>query len=83
MEVSYPTVQRMGVGSGNLGRQPETLKGEKLGGCLRKQGVGKIKPNLSGCGGSYFNIRRRDICRPLTLRKAALDLQGLIREFLH
>ena len=64
---SYPTDQRMGEGSGNLGREPETLKGEKLGGCLRKQGVGKIKqPNLSGCGGSNFNIRRRDICRPLT-----------------
>ena len=28
--------------SGNLGRQPETRKGIKLGGCLRKQWVGRI-----------------------------------------
>ena len=34
-------------GSGNLGRQPETRKGIKLGGCLRKQGVGKRNQHTS------------------------------------
>ena len=34
-------------GSGNLGREPETRKGIKLGGCLRKQGVGKRNQHTS------------------------------------
>ena len=34
-------------GVGNLGRQPETRKGIKLGGCLRKQGVGKRNQHTS------------------------------------
>ena len=33
--------------SGSLGRQPETQKGIKLGGCLRKQGVGRINRHTS------------------------------------
>ena len=33
--------------SGNLGRQPETRKGIKLGGCLRKQGVGRINQHTN------------------------------------
>ena len=36
--------------SGNLGRQPETRKGIKLGGCLRKQGVGKMNQTLGLLG---------------------------------
>ena len=35
--------ERLVFESGNLGRQPETLKGIKLGGCLREQGVGEVK----------------------------------------
>ena len=52
-------------GSGNLGRQPETRKGIKLGGCLRKQGVGKRNQHTS----FWFvarEMRRRMICRPPT-----------------
>ena len=42
-------------GSGNLGRQPETRKGIKLGGCLRKQGVGKRNQHTS----SWFVAHER------------------------
>ena len=42
-------------GSGNLGRQPETRKGVKLGGCLRKQGVGKRNQHTS----SWFVAHER------------------------
>ena len=42
-------------GSGNLGRQPETRKGIKLGGCLRKQGVGKRNQHTS----SWFVCHER------------------------
>ena len=38
---------RAGEKSGNLGRQPETRKGIKLGGCLRKQGVGRLNRHTS------------------------------------
>ena len=50
-------------GSGNLGRQPETRKGIKLGGCLRKQGVGERNQFLVCCA---REMRRRMICRPPT-----------------
>ena len=42
-------------GSGNLGRQPETRKGIKLGGCLRKQGVGERNQHTS----SWFVAHER------------------------
>ena len=42
-------------GSGNLGRQPETRQGIKLGGCLRQQGVGKRNQHTS----SWFVAHER------------------------
>ena len=51
-------------GSGNLGRQPETRKGIKLGGCLRKQGGGKEKPTHQFLVCCAREMRRRIICRP-------------------
>ena len=33
--------------NGKLGPQPETRKGIRLGGCLRKQGVGRIKQHTN------------------------------------
>ena len=46
--------------SGNLGRQPETRKGTKLGGCLRKQGVGRINQHTKSW---FVGHERRAVAR--------------------
>ena len=52
--------------SGNLGRLPETRKGIKLGGCLRKQGVGRFKPTHHVLVCLTREKGRRKKCRPPT-----------------
>ena len=71
--------------SGNLGRQPETRKGVKLGGCLRKQGVGKIKPThqLLVCWAERCAVARHAapphpwVCRVYILPPAAAGRDAL------
>ena len=46
--------------SGNLGRQPETRKGIKLGGCLREQGVGRINQHTKSW---FVGHERRAVAR--------------------
>ena len=46
--------------SRNLGRQPETRKGKKLGGCLRKQGVGVINQHTKSW---FVGHERRAVAR--------------------
>ena len=52
--------------SGNLGRQPETRKGIKLGGCLRKQGVGKRNQHTSSWFVAHEDAPSHDMPPPHT-----------------